>query len=290
MLVESRSLLGAEIDNGEYAAPSYYGKWMKVNNHREEFEMELMRYLFSKSNACISEIIGLSKDEIDLTIPYYAAIIEIDLTNDKIDWYQLRTFSKNYILKMRFNIISIAGQNYLIVIVPARFITTTLKEDPYYLKLIKYKEAIEERFNIGVSQGIGQPYPILKLKKSFNQARIALSLSKIKGKKSFTQQFSDLGLFSWIFSQDIEILQSFCHKTLGKLIDNDYLMDTLRKLSNNGFALKITADSLFIHVNTLYYRVARIEELIGADLSNIATRMNIYTAIIIWDTLKEAEL
>lgn len=290
MLAESRSTLKAEIDNEVYAVPTYCRKWMKVDYDREDFEMGLKNYLFSKSNTCISDIIEVNKAEIDMTIPYYAAIWETDKTNDKIDWQQIRTFSKSYIIKMRFDIIPIIGENSLIIIVPARFMTMTLKEDPYYLKLIKLKEAVKEQFKIKISQGTGQPYSILKLKKSVNQARIALSISKLKGRQDFNQHFSDIGVLSWIFAQDIDTLKSFCQKTLGKVIENDCFMETLRKLINNGFAVKNTADTLFIHVNTLYYRVARIEKLIEADLSDIDTRMNIYAALIIWDTLREAEL
>ncbi|WP_198142797.1 helix-turn-helix domain-containing protein [Syntrophomonas zehnderi] len=44
--------------------------------------------------------------------------------------------------------------------------------------------------------------------------------------------------------------------------------------------------SLFIHINTLYYRINKIEHLLELDLSRMDTRVNLYTAIKIWDMLK----
>lgn len=50
--------------------------------------------------------------------------------------------------------------------------------------------------------------------------------------------------------------------------------------------MKSTADSLHIHVNTLYYRINKIEQLLDLDLSKMSAQVELYTAIKVWDTLK----
>ncbi len=97
-------------------------------------------------------------------------------------------------------------------------------------------------------------------------------------------------MFTHIFSQDTECLKEFCCRTLGSLIEydknnNGELLSTLRQLLDSSFNWKATAHSLFIHINTLYYRVNKIQELLELDLSRMDTRVNLYTAVKIWDTL-----
>ncbi len=62
-------------------------------------------------------------------------------------------------------------------------------------------------------------------------------------------------------------------------------MTTLRKLVDNNFNRKAAADSLFIHINTLYYRLTKIEEILGVNMSKIDTKLNIFLAIKVYDTL-----
>lgn len=90
-------------------------------------------------------------------------------------------------------------------------------------------------------------------------------------------------------------MKDFCLQILGKLIEHDdktdgELLPTLRKLLDSNVNMKSTADSLFIHVNTLYYRVSKIEELLDIDFSDMSSRVNLFIAIKVWDTLKAIDL
>ena len=127
------------------------------------------------------------------------------------------------------------------------------------------------------------------------EARIALTLPGLLGRKSYLQKFSKLGIYYPIFSQSLDDIKGFCEEMLGKVIAYDEktdgeLMPTLRKLLDSNVNMKSTADSLFIHVNTLYYRVNKIEELLGIDFSSMNSRVNLFIAIKVWDTLKACGL
>jgi len=41
-----------------------------------------------------------------------------------------------------------------------------------------------------------------------------------------------------------------------------------------------------VHVNTIYYRVERIEKLLGLEVQNAAHKFELFVAIKIWDVLK----
>ena len=58
-----------------------------------------------------------------------------------------------------------------------------------------------------------------------------------------------------------------------------HLLDTLRSLLDNHFAIQPTAEALFIHRNTLQKRMRRIETLLGVDLTDIDDLMELYLGL-----------
>lgn len=157
------------------------------------------------------------------------------------------------------------------------------------LDIVGYKNSVEEKFDIVTSLGIGRPYPMAELNSSFNEARVALTIPGLMGKKNFIQHFSDMGIYSFVFSQSPEYIKAYCRKNLGQLIEqNDAgdcaLLPTLRILLDTGFSMKTTAEILHIHVNTLYYRINKIKQLLNIDFSQMNNQVELYIAIKVWDT------
>lgn len=264
----------------------------KVNKNKKEFEKKLVEYLFLKSTDSINDVIRLSERELDPGRHYLVLLMEVE-QNREIDWQLLCSYACEYFKRKRIDGISVYWRNYLLVLIPA------LREDILgkYLESLnqkdvkKFKEIIENKFNIITSLGISQTYPLEKLHKSFEEARVALTLPRLMEKMKFIQYFSELGIYSFVFSQSLEKIKSYCLKNLGQLIEQDNdtdcsLLPTIRTLLDSGFSMKSTADSLHIHVNTLYYRINKIEQLLGIDLSKMSTQVELYIAIKVWDTLK----
>lgn len=59
------------------------------------------------------------------------------------------------------------------------------------------------------------------------------------------------------------------------------LLLTLRAYLENGGSLEATAKSLFVHANTVRYRLRRIHELIGEDVTNPRVAFVVQTAIVV---------
>ncbi|MEH7222190.1 helix-turn-helix domain-containing protein [Bacillus sp. JJ1566] len=135
-----------------------------------------------------------------------------------------------------------------------------------------------------VFAGIGNLYTsILQLSKSYAEAQEVIAAAKFIG--SPTQQvyeFKKLGIFRYldtIYRQqsetnyenaDIQILQK------KDLESQTNLLETLEiYLLNNG-RLKPTADQLFIHINTLKYRLNQITDLTEIDFDDFNMRCQLY--------------
>ncbi len=268
----------------------------KLNKSEDRFGKELGDYLTCISNIDIRDIAALSDKNLDVNKPYFVLVIRIGEINTKakIDWHMLSKYSQEYFRRSKIDIIAIARCDSLLIIIPARFINDSMDLDqnwPNSLIICNFKELISKKLSFAVSMGIGQIYPLIDLRKSYNEACTAIDLQLLMGNINVTQHFSELGIFSLLFGQDTCTLKSYCFNTLVKLLDYDdkaegRLLPTLRELLDNSLNFKDTADRLYIHINTLYYRINRIEEILGLDLSQMFNRVNLYLAIKIWDMLQ----
>ncbi|MFD7654718.1 PucR family transcriptional regulator [Actinosynnema sp. NPDC059797] len=77
---------------------------------------------------------------------------------------------------------------------------------------------------------------------------------------------------------------SLRRRLLGPVLDYDAahgsdLVGTLRVFLDCSGSWTTAAARLHVHVNTLRYRVGRVEELLGVDLSNFAERVDLYLAL-----------
>jgi DNA-binding PucR family transcriptional regulator len=90
--------------------------------------------------------------------------------------------------------------------------------------------------------------------------------------------------FRLLQGQSPDALVDIARRTVVPLLEYDarrhtHLMDTLRTLLDNHFAVQPTAEALYIHRNTLLKRLRRIEALLGVDLTDIDDMMELYLGL-----------
>ncbi|WP_339226833.1 PucR family transcriptional regulator ligand-binding domain-containing protein [Oceanobacillus sp. FSL K6-2867] len=121
------------------------------------------------------------------------------------------------------------------------------------------------------------------IQQSYVQAEQALRLGISVMHTQEILYYDDLGSYRLLskLKDDHELL-AFYDETVGRLLPYDTrneLLNTLTSYFYNDEILKLTANDLFIHVNTLKYRIKRIEELTGHDLKKSEGKMNLYLGL-----------
>lgn len=131
----------------------------------------------------------------------------------------------------------------------------------------------------GARLGVSQPHGSLDdVATARRQAVLALG-GKAAG--SGVVAFDDLDPVAWLLEQPQADLELLRRRTLGRLLDADRggkLAATLTAYLEAPSDLARLADRLGIHVNTLRYRLKRIEELVGAPLSSPETLARLWLA------------
>ena len=148
---------------------------------------------------------------------------------------------------------------------------------------------IKENYpNYIVNIGIGTRQKSLeKYKLSYEQASKCINLAIKQKQKNMIYYYEQLGLYQLFYDiNNKTLLENFVHNILYSLIayDKKYntnLIQTLEVYLNKNCNLNQTAETLFIHRNTIKYRLQRIEEITNTSLNDAFTRLNFFNAILI---------
>lgn len=160
--------------------------------------------------------------------------------------------------------------------------------------LIKYALEASGR-STGARIAFAGPHDgIAGIRRAVNEATYALHVQDVLGKADAPVAFGDLGVWTLLGRVgDREHLVSFAQDVLGDLIAHDaerqaQLVGTLRTLINCNFHYRSAAEALFAHPNTIRYRMSRIAELTGLDLTNGDARLKVEIALRILDVIDPA--
>lgn len=138
----------------------------------------------------------------------------------------------------------------------------------------------QRKVRIGVGRDYADPTEIFR---SYQEAKVALKLGDLLQEQNQTPFFVDLGVERILYNHELQELQEFYRETLEDLERYDKsqkndLMETLEKYVSHRCDLKETADALFLHKNTLRYRLKKIEEILHIDMEDFNEILSLMVA------------
>ncbi len=156
-----------------------------------------------------------------------------------------------------------------------------------------YELAQAEFPRAALAIGLGRPSEtLLGLRHSYHEAAQAMALEhKLRHKRP--QYFGDLGIYRLLLQLEASPeLRSFSDEMLGPLIEYDRtqgtnLLATLNAYFQHNANLAQTAQALYIHRNTLLYRLQRASEIGKFDLESAETRLAIQLALRAYELSRE---
>jgi purine catabolism regulator len=131
-----------------------------------------------------------------------------------------------------------------------------------------------------------RPAAVGSLRRSFHEARCALEAAALaNGHTPPVASYRDLGAFQLLLSlQDDEALRLYCDSVLGPLEDasgeyGDELIRSLEAYIEQNGQWEKAARELYCHRHTLRYRIRRVEQLTGRNLSSARDRIEFWLAL-----------
>ena len=149
--------------------------------------------------------------------------------------------------------------------------------------------AVKLQVSFGVSNDLSR---VEEVKQAFHDAKHALKYNRMLNKPVTT--YKEIGFYSVLMEMsDSEYAKNFSIETIAPLLAYDkknkgQLIVTLQEFFRQNSNQRLTARQLYIHLNTLRYRLAQVHELTGLNPRNFNDQFKLKLAIDLLPFLKKS--
>ena len=122
------------------------------------------------------------------------------------------------------------------------------------------------------------------ISRSYQEAKMAIEVGKIFYADLETVSYSKLGIGRLIYQIPMSLCEMFIREVFGEDIPKIFTEEnvvTIQKFFENNLNISETARQLYVHRNTLVYRLERLENAIGLDIRRFDDAMTFKIAMMV---------
>lgn len=219
---------------------------------------------------------------------YIVTIIEVESNDSSIHKIENHTskakiFIEDELNYIRHNFFSLSvGQSIIILFYNKSDseIDNILKK--LYINLDKNFESLN--FYVGIGKHTSS---LDKLYKGYEEAKNVAKINRLLRNNNVHIRYSELGLYRLLLGiENKDIMKEFHDEIIGDLenydkINNTDYVELLINYFENNCKVNETANSLYIHRNTVNYKINKIQEILDLNLADIGDRSKIYLSLMI---------
>ena len=159
-------------------------------------------------------------------------------------------------------------------------------------QMLEVVDAIYQRMKVlllpteRITLGVGKVTKSIRcLYKSFKHAKAIQKLQNTGMIPEDKYYYGQLGIYRLLIGiDDREIVEDYYSRVLKPLIDYDEqnqseLVDVLKCYLDHDGSVNRTAEELFVHRNTINYKLNKIKDILNIDLASLETRMELMLAL-----------
>lgn len=146
----------------------------------------------------------------------------------------------------------------------------------------------EAMLNVRVSFGT-VVQELKDVSKSYKEAKMALDVGKIFYAERNTVAYGTLGIGRLIYQLPINLCRIFIEEIFGDNVPynlDEETLTTINKFFENNLNVSETSRQLFVHRNTLVYRIEKIQKSTGLDLRNFDDALTFKIALMVVNYMK----
>lgn len=223
------------------------------------------------------------KLHVDVSVPRAVFMIETKLEKD------------SFVMELLKGMFSSQVGDYITAVDESSVILIkSLKSDSSPQALAEVAETIVAMLNaeamLNAKVAYGTVVQELKdVSKSYKEAKMALDVGKIFYEEKNIVAYTTLGIGRLIYQLPINLCRIFIDEIfrddLPGDLDDETLM-TINKFFENNLNVSETARQLFVHRNTLVYRIEKIQKSTGLDLRNFEDALTFKIALMVVNYMK----
>ena len=146
-------------------------------------------------------------------------------------------------------------------------------------------DALAEELNVKAVIGIGTIVSHIRdLARAYKEAQVAIDVGKVFDTEKSIINYENLGIGRLIYQLPTTLCEMFLQEVFKKnpidALDQETLF-TINKFFENNLNVSETARKLFVHRNTLVYRLEKIKKLTGLDLREFDDAITFKVALMV---------
>lgn len=146
----------------------------------------------------------------------------------------------------------------------------------------------EAMLNVRVAYGtiVGE---LKDVSKSYKEAKMALDVGKIFYIEKRVNAYNTLGIGRLIYQLPVNLCKIFIKEIFGDRVSLDFdeeTLTTINKFFENNLNVSETSRQLFVHRNTLVYRIEKLEKSTGLDIRTFDDALTFKIALMVVNYMK----
>lgn len=235
-----------------------------IGAYKERFDKDNFIKNLLLDNLLLVDIYNRAKKlHIDAEANRVVYIIETKMEKDNNALETVRTL---FATKTKDFITAVNEKNIIIV--------KEVKANETYENLEQTAYVIRDMLNAEAMSSVHVAYgtivnSIKEVSRSYKEAKMALDVGKIFYSDKSVVAYNNLGIGRLIYQLPIPLCKMFIKETFNGKSPEDFdeeTLSTINKFFDNSLNVSETARQLFIHRNTLVYRLDKIQKTTGLDL------------------------
>ena len=130
-----------------------------------------------------------------------------------------------------------------------------------------------------------------EIAESYQEAKMALQVGKIFYAEYDTISYGKLGIGRLIHQLPLSLCDMFIKEIFGdeipEILEDEEAVSTINKFFENNLNISETARQLYVHRNTLVYRLERLEKAIGLDIRKFDDALTYRIAVMVLAHMKD---
>lgn len=252
--------------------------------YKERFDRNNFFQNLLLDNLLLVDIYNRAKKlHIEVTVPRAVFLVETKLEKDGM---------VTELLKGMFS--SQSGDYITAVDESSVILVKAVEQEASYDTLTEIAETIVAMMNaeamLNVKVAFGTIVQELKdVSKSYKEAKMALDVGKIFYAEKGVVAYSTLGIGRLIYQLPINLCKLFIEEIFGDNVPSDLdeeTLTTINKFFENNLNVSETSRQLFVHRNTLVYRIEKLQKSTGLDLRNFDDALTFKIALMVVNYMK----
>lgn len=205
-------------------------------------------------------------------------VVEVEGKKDSSMMEMVRSFFGN---STRDFVTEVDEQNIIIV----KDVKDIQKEEDLLNIAHMLSDNLHSEAMVPVRVGYGNRVNTLQdITRSYQEAKMAIEVGKIFYAEKETISYSRLGIGRLIYQIPMSLCEMFIKEVFGGEVPDIFSEEnvvTIQKFFENNLNISETARQLYVHRNTLVYRLERLEKAIGLDIRRFDDAMTFNIALMV---------